>query len=100
MNLSQWHPKKHGRCVEKKSKVFTGHLHNIAPPQFAKSDGLNPTADDENAGILKNHFQAVLERRYVTTDETVIDEIEEPDLDGDLKEELRSIAETEKSKSN
>jgi hypothetical protein len=52
-------------------------LPNITTPQFAKSDVRNATADDENADILKNHFQAVFDRRDVTTDETVIDEIEE-----------------------
>jgi hypothetical protein len=79
-------------------KGFTGHLSKITPPQFAKPDGLNATSDDENADILNNHFQAVFDRRDVTTDETVIDEIEELDIDGDLKEELRSIPEMEEVK--
>jgi hypothetical protein len=73
-------------------------LPKIIPPQFAKSDGLDATVDDENADILKNHFQAVFDRRDVTTDETVIDEIEELDIDGDLKEELRSIPDREEVK--
>jgi hypothetical protein len=76
-------------------KGCTGHLPNTIPPQFAKSDALNAAADDENADILKNHFQAVFDRRDVTTDETVIDEIEELDIDGDLTEEVRSIPDIE-----
>jgi hypothetical protein len=74
-------------------------LPKITPPQFANHDGLNATSDDENADILKNnHFEAVFDRRDLTTDETVIHEIEELDIDGDLKEELRSIPEIEEAK--
>jgi hypothetical protein len=72
-------------------KGFTGYLPKITPPLFAKPDGLNATADDENADILKNHFQAIFDRRDVTTDETVIEEIEELDIDVELKEEFISI---------
>jgi hypothetical protein len=84
-------------CIEIE-KGFTGHLSKIKPPQFAKPDGLNATADDDNANILKNHFQAVFDRRYVTTEETSIYDIEELDIHGDLKEELRSIPEIEEFK--
>jgi hypothetical protein len=59
---------------------------------------LSATSDYDNADILKNHFQAVFDRRDVTTDETVIDDIEELDIDGDLKEELISIPEIEEVK--
>jgi hypothetical protein len=52
-------------------------LPKIKSPQFSKPDGLDETADGENADILKSHFQAVFDRRDVTTDETVIDEIKE-----------------------
>jgi hypothetical protein len=49
--------------------------------------------------LLHNqYFQAVFDRRYVKLDETVINEIKELDIDGDLKEELRSISEIEKVK--
>jgi hypothetical protein len=48
-------------------------LPKITPPQFSKSDRLNATSDDENADILKNHVQAVFDRRDVTTYETGID---------------------------
>jgi uncharacterized protein with gpF-like domain len=73
-------------------------LTKIKPPQFSKPDGLNATVDDENADILKNHFQAVFDRRDVTTYETVIDDIQELNIAGDLKEELRSIPEIEEVK--
>jgi hypothetical protein len=73
-------------------------LPNITPPPCSKSDGLNATADDDNAGILKNHFQAVFDSRYATADETVMYGIEELDIDRDLKEELRSIPEIEEVK--
>jgi hypothetical protein len=43
-------------------------------------------------------MQAVFDRRDVMTDETVIEEIEELDIDEDLKEELRSIPEMEEVK--
>ena len=57
----------------------------ITPPQFSKPDGLNATSDDENVDIFKNHFQAVFYRRDVITDETVVYDIEELDIYGDLK---------------
>jgi hypothetical protein len=43
-------------CREIK-KGCTGHLPKITPPQIAKPDGLNATADDENADILKITFK-------------------------------------------
>jgi hypothetical protein len=46
-------------------KGFTGQLPKITPPHFSKYDGQNATADDENADILENHFQAVFVRRDV-----------------------------------
>jgi hypothetical protein len=67
-------------------------LPKITPPQFAKYGGLSATADDENADILKNQFQEVFDRRYVTTYETARDEIKELDIDGDLKEGWRSMS--------
>jgi hypothetical protein len=67
-------------------KGFTGNLPKITPPQFSKPCGLNTTANDENADILKYHFQAVFFWRDVTTDETGIYEIGGLDIDGDLKE--------------
>jgi hypothetical protein len=76
-------------------KGFTGLLPKITPPQLPTPDGMNATAYDENADILTNLFQAVFDRRDVTIDETVKDEIEELDIDEDLKEELRSISEME-----
>jgi hypothetical protein len=77
-------------------------LPKITTPQFSKSNGLNATSDEENADILKNHFQAFFDRRYAaTTDETVIlDEIEELDISGDLKEELRSISNRDRRSEN
>jgi hypothetical protein len=91
-------PKEARKVCREIEKGFTGHLPKITPPQFAKPNGLNATSADENADILKNHFQAVFDRRDVTTDETVIDKIEELDIDGYLKEELRSIPEIEEVK--
>jgi hypothetical protein len=73
-------------------------LPKITVPQFSKPDGLNATSDDDNAYILKNHFQSVFDRRDVMADETVIDDMEELDIDGNLKEELRSIPEIEEVK--
>jgi hypothetical protein len=73
-------------------------LSKITLPQFSKPDGLNETADDETTDILKKHFQAVFKRKYVTTDETLVDKIEELEIDEYLKEELRSIQEIEQVK--
>jgi hypothetical protein len=98
MNIFSMAPKEAWKVSRGIEKGFTGHLPNITPTQFAKSDGLNATSDDENADILKNHFQAVYDRRDATTYETVIDYIEELDTDGDLKEDLRSIPEIEEFK--
>jgi hypothetical protein len=39
----------------------------VCRDQFAKTDGLNATSDDDNADILKNQFQAVFDRKDVTT---------------------------------
>jgi hypothetical protein len=57
-------------------------LHKITPPQFIKPDGLNAIADDENADTLKLKitFKQSL-TGDVTTDETVIDDIEELNID-------------------
>jgi hypothetical protein len=78
--------------------MIRGKLAQYSATPIFKPDALNATSDDENADILKNHFQAIFDRRDVTTDETVIDEIEDLDIDGDLKEELRSIPEIEEVK--
>jgi hypothetical protein len=91
-------PKEAWNVCREIEKGFTGHLPKITPPQFFKPDRLNATADDKNADILKNHFQAVFDRRDVTADETSIDEIDELDIDEDLKEELISIPDMEEVK--
>jgi hypothetical protein len=56
-------------------KGFAGHVPKITPPQFETPNGLNEAVDDDNADILKDHFQTVFDMRDVMTDETVIDEI-------------------------
>jgi hypothetical protein len=78
-------PKEAWKVCREIEKGFMGHLPKITPPQFVKYDGLNATSDDENADILKNHYQEVFDRSDVTTDEIVIYDIEELDIDGDLK---------------
>jgi hypothetical protein len=45
-------PKEAWKVCREIEKGFTGHLPKITPPQVAKPDGLNATADDENADIL------------------------------------------------
>jgi hypothetical protein len=85
IKILKWQPKKHGRCVEKLKKDSQDTFPRQHHPN-SKPEGMNATSGDENADILKNHFQAVFDRRDVTTDETVIDKIEELDIAGDLKE--------------
>jgi hypothetical protein len=75
-------------------------LPEITPPQLAKYGGLDATAHDKNANILKNHFQAVFDRRDVTTDETVIYKADQLDIDGYLREESRYIPYIESQKHN
>jgi hypothetical protein len=75
-------------------------LPKITPAQFSKYGGLDATSHDKNANILKNHFQAVFDRRDVTTDETVIYNVDQLDIDGNFKEESRYIPEIEIQKHN
>jgi hypothetical protein len=77
--------------VSSKEPIFTVHLPKLKSAKFAKPDGMNATSDDEDADILKKRFEAIFDRRYEKTDETVIYKIEELDIDEDLKEESRSI---------
>jgi hypothetical protein len=91
-------PEEEWKVCREIEKVFSGHLPNMTLPQFAKPDWMDTTSDGENADILKKHFQAVFGRKGAMTDETVIDDIVELDIEEDLKEELRSIPEMEVKK--
>ena len=67
----------------------------ITPKQFYKENGENASTNKENAKILKDHFQKVFDRRDIEVDHEVEEELEELDIDEDLKNALKQEPYTE-----
>ena len=82
-------PKRAWKACNTILEGFQGHLTKITPQQFANSKGDIATTDKENTTILRDHFQKVFDRREVQIDETILNEIDNLEINGDVLDAIK-----------